>query len=181
MDRRILAQSGVPCSLPIIGIYKQVIPGYEVYITPTLETASQVVEAGADLLAVDATSRPRPGGLRASDIIRLYKSKFNLPIMADVSTLEEGLSAADAGADLVATTLAGYTDNTRHRSLPDFELVENLVKQSPVPVVVEGHIQTPQEARRALDLGAFAIVVGTAITRPESITARFVAGLKANR
>ena len=154
--------------LPIIGIYKQVIPGYEVYITPTLETASQVVEAGADLLAVDATSRPRPGGLRASDIIRLYKSKFNLPIMADVSTLEEGLSAADAGADLVATTLAGYTDNTRHRSLPDFELVENLVKQSPVPVVVEGHIQTPQEARRALDLGAFAIVVGTAITRPES-------------
>ena len=101
--------------------------------------------------------------------------------MADVSTLEEGLSAANAGADLVATTLAGYTDNTRHRSLPDFELVENLVQQSTVPVIVEGHIQTPQEARRALDLGAFAIVVGTAITRPEAITARFVAGLKANQ
>ncbi len=164
--------------LPIIGIYKQIVPEYDVYITPTLEAAAEVVQAGTDILALDATLRPRPNGLTPQDLIQTCKGKFGLPVMADISTLEEALAAAEAGADLVATTLVGYTAYTRQRPLPDFELVAQLVEQAPVPTVVEGHIHSPDDARRALELGAFAVVVGAAITQPDWITAKFVESLK---
>jgi len=98
--------------------------------------------------------------------------------MADISTLEEALAAVEAGADLVATTLVGYTGYTQQRPQPDFELIAQLVKHAPIPTVVEGHVHTPDDARRALELGAFAVVVGAAITQPDWITAKFVESLK---
>lgn len=163
--------------LPIIGIYKQQIPGVDVYITPTLDAARRVVSVGADLLAVDATARPRPGGVDAGEMIRSCKAGLGVPVMADVSTLEEGIEAARAGADLVATTLVGYTSYSQHVTLPDFDLVRDLVAAVSVPVVVEGHISTPADVQRAIQLGAYAVVVGAAITQPEWITRRFVEAL----
>lgn len=164
--------------LPIIGIYKQNLPGYDVYITPTLGAAQEVVEAGADILAIDATQRPHPGGHTVKDFIQACKYQFGLPVMADISTLSEAITATEAGADLVATTLVGYTPYTHQRPQPDFELVAQLVKEVPVPTIVEGHIHTPGDARHALELGAYAIVVGAAITQPDWITAKFVESLK---
>jgi N-acylglucosamine-6-phosphate 2-epimerase len=167
--------------LPIIGIYKQHLPTFDVYITPTLEAARQVIDAGANLLAVDATGRLRPGGLTAAAFIKKCKAEFSVPVMADVSTFDEALAAAEAGADLVATTLVGFTAYSQPVSLPDFELVERMVKFSPVPVVVEGHVSTPEDARLAFDLGAYAVVVGAAITQPQWITHRFVEAINQSR
>ncbi len=164
--------------LPIIGIYKQELPGSDVYITPTLEAARQVVTAGASLLAVDATARLRPGDVGPAEMIRACKAGFGLPVMADISVLDEGLAAAEAGADLVATTLAGYTPYSRDLSTPDFGLLSALVARLPdVPIVVEGHVASPADACRALELGAYAVVVGAAITQPDWITRRFATAM----
>lgn len=163
--------------LPIIGIYKQNLPDVEVYITPTLAAAREVVAAGADLVAVDATGRLRPGGLTAAQMIQGCRAELQVPVMADISNLAEGIAAAEAGADLIATTMVGYTPYSQHLSPPDFELIHELVSTVPTPVVVEGHITTPEQARRALDLGAYAVVVGAAITQPDWIARRFVTGM----
>lgn len=165
-------------SLPIIGIYKLVIPGYAVYITPTIESATQVAQAGADIIAIDATSRPHPDDLRLYERIAIIHKQTNCPVMADISTFAEGLAAQEAEADLVSTTLSGYTDYSPTQDTPDFKLLERLVADLKVPVIAEGRIATPKQALEALKLGAFAIVVGSAITRPQWITARFVQGLK---
>jgi N-acylglucosamine-6-phosphate 2-epimerase len=167
--------------LPIIGIYKQHLPTFDVFITPTLEAARQVIAAGANLLAVDATARLRPGGLTAAAFIKKCKNELGVPVMADISTFDEALAAAEAGADLVATTLVGYTPYSQPVSLPNFELVERMVKFSPVPVVVEGRVSTPEEARLAFDLGVYAVVVGAAITQPQWITQRFVEAINQSR
>lgn len=164
--------------IPIIGIYKQELPGTEVYITPTLESAREVIAAGADLVALDATARPRPGGLTAAELIRRCRTELGVPVMADISTVAEGITAAEAGADLVATTLVGYTPYSRHLAPPNFELIRDLVAAITTPVVVEGHIATPAEARQALELGAYAVVVGAAITQPDWITRRFVEAMQ---
>ncbi len=166
--------------IPIIGIYKQELPGTDVYITPTFESVQAVVAAGADLVALDATARPRPGDLTATELIRCCQTELGVPVMADISTMPEGIAAAEAGADLVATTLVGYTPDSRHLSPPNFELIHQLVITVATPVVVEGHISTPAEARRALDLGAYAVVVGAAITQPDQITRRFVGVMQAS-
>ena len=168
-------------NLPIIGINKQRLPDFDVYITPTIESAREVVQAGCDLLALDATLRPHPHGLSAAELIRSCHDEFKIPVMADISTLEEGLAAADAGADIVATTLAGYTSYTNNHPLPDFELLEKLVRRLSVPIIVEGHIHNPEEARHAIEMGAFAVVVGAAITQPEWITANFVQHIQSVR
>lgn len=168
-------------SLPIIGLWKQDLPGYDVYITPTLAAARAVREAGADIIALDATLRPHPEGRSAAELIAAVKAELGVPVMADVSTLEEGFAAAQAGADLVSTTLSGYTTYSPHREGPDLTLVRELSAAIRVPVVAEGRIYTPEEARAALEQGAFAVVVGTAITRPEAITARFARALSTFR
>jgi N-acylglucosamine-6-phosphate 2-epimerase len=164
-------------TVPIIGLYKVDYPDSPVYITPTIKEARQVVAAGCDLLAVDATQQPRPGGESLDSYFRALKAEFSLPVVADVSTLDEGLRAADLGADMVATTLAGYTPYSRQPDGPDFQLAADLVARLNVPVIVEGRIRTPAEARHALELGAFAVVVGSMITRPGAITAYFLAGI----
>ncbi len=159
--------------LPVIGLWKQVVEGFEPYITPTLASARAIAEAGADIIAIDATLRPHPEGTMSS-FVRKLKAGLQLPIFADVSSLEEGLAAADAGADYISTTLSGYTPYTQKTAEPDFELLEHLANSLSVPIVAEGRIWTPEQLKQAFDLGAYAVVVGTAITNPFEITRHFV-------
>lgn len=163
--------------LPIIGIWKVVYEGYEPYITPTLEDARKIAEAGADIIALDATLRPHPRDLSAHQLIAEVKT-LGLPVMADISTFEEGIAAAEAGADIVATTMSGYTPYSPQSDQPDFKLIEELARALPIPVIAEGKIGTPDQARRAVDLGAFAVVVGAAITQPWAITEKFASALR---
>lgn len=162
-------------SLPVIGINKIKFEGSEVYITPTFESAKAIALTGADMIAVDGTARLRPDGETLQWLIARIHEELKLPVMADCSTLEEGLAAARAGADVVASTLSGYTPYSPKMEGPDLDLIRELVEQSGVPVVAEGRYHYPEQAGRALQLGAYAVVVGGAITRPQEITKRFVA------
>ncbi len=148
-------------SAPIIGLWKQQIPGYEVYITPDFAAAEAVAAAGADIIAIDATQRPRPGGETAAALIQKIQQQLGKPVMADVDSL--AAAEAAAGADWVGTTLYGYTATTAHLQPPGFELLSQLVGRGG-PVICEGGIASPEMARQALELGADAVVVGTAIT-----------------
>lgn len=162
--------------LPIIGILKKHYPGYDAFITTTKADAQLVADAGADIIAIDATDRSRAEDLQ--ELIDFIKDNLNKKVMADVSTLEEGIRAETMGCDFVGTTLAGYTVKTQHlKNGAAFELLENLVKAVNVPIIAEGRIETPEDARKALELGAFFVVVGGAITRPQEITKRFVKGM----
>ncbi|MFY9176791.1 MAG: N-acetylmannosamine-6-phosphate 2-epimerase [Caldicoprobacterales bacterium] len=160
--------------LPIIGLVKREYPDYEVYITPTLKEVEEVVSAGANIVAIDATDMSRPGNKTASQFIYEIKNKFDIMVMADISTYEEAIRAQDAGADLISTTMSGYTPYSPKLDGPDFQLIQDLARDLKVPVIGEGRIWEPEEAVKALELGAYAIVVGTAITRPMNITKRFV-------
>ena len=165
--------------LPVIGIAKLFSDVYPVAITPSFAAARALVEAGADIVAVDATPRPRDGEDIAM-LIGLIRDRLRTPVFADVSTLEEGLCAQAAGASFIATTLSGYTDATRMTpsSGPDVALVEALARACRLPIIAEGRYDTPALAREALDRGAHAVVVGTMITNPREIARRFVAALK---
>ena len=150
--------------VPIIGLWKQNVPGYDVYITPQFDHAAAIATAGADIIAIDATLRERPAGETLASLITRIHDKLNKPVMADVDTLESAMAAAEAGADLVGTTLYGYTAQTHHLSPPGFELLQQLVKTLNVPVICEGGVASPEMAQYALQLGAYSVVVGTAIT-----------------
>lgn len=160
--------------LPIVGLYKIRKEGVPVYITPTFESACMVVHAGADVVAIDATTSVRPDGLTLAETITRIHQELNRPVLADVSTLEEGLRAVEAGADAVAPTLSGYTPQSPQLEGPDWDLLQALIRDARVPVLMEGRIWQPEDARKALDLGSWAVVVGSAITRPQLIAARFV-------
>jgi len=164
--------------LPVIGLIKEDILGFEVRITPTLAHAHQIAEAGATIVALDATDRPHPDGISLNERIAYVHDSLQCLVLADVSTLEEGLQAVEAGADSVATTLSGYTAYSPAQTEPDFALIEQLTQSILKPVIAEGRFAMPAQAAQALALGAHAVVVGTAITRPQWITARFVEGLK---
>ncbi len=167
-------------NLPILGIYKQDLPGLGIRITPSLEAAREIVQAGATLIALDATKRgPLEGRLPAAELIRQVKETLHVPVMADIATLEEGIAAAEAGADIVASTLSGYTDYTPKSKTPDFELVRQLVQAVRVPVIAEGRIATPDDARHIFELGGFAVVIGSMVTRPRWITEQYVSTLNA--
>lgn len=159
--------------VPVIGIIKKQYENSPVYITPTLKEVSKVVKAGADIVAIDATKSLKPDMKTTSQLIKEIKQSFDILVMADVSIFEEGIEAAQAGADIVSTTLSGYTQYSQHAGKPDFELVACLSKDLRVPVVAEGNIWTPEQAHKAMEAGAFAVVVGTAITRPQLITRKF--------
>ena len=165
------------CSLPILGIDKVYVEGYEVYITPRFEDAQRIAAAGASIIALDCTSRSRPGGEKWEEIVARVRTALKLPVMADISTLDEAITAEQAGADIVATTLSGYTTYSPRGEGPDWALLEAVARAVKVPVIAEGAIGTPAEARRALDMGAWAIVIGSAITKPTDITHRFVRSL----
>lgn len=152
----------VGAGVPVIGLWKQQLPGYEVYITPLFDHAIAIAFAGADIIAIDATLRDRPEPV-ATTVERIHDALGKL-VMADVDTIEAAIAAADAGADLVGTTLYGYTGSTKHLSPPGFDLLAQMVEKLSVPVICEGGIASPAMAKQALDLGAYAVVVGTAIT-----------------
>ncbi|MCD6385133.1 putative N-acetylmannosamine-6-phosphate 2-epimerase [Candidatus Sumerlaeota bacterium] len=164
--------------LPIIGILKRRVEGVDVRITPTFEDAREVAEAGADIIALDGTQRPRPGNLTLAELIQKIHRELRLSVMADVSTCEEGVRAAQAGADFIATTLSGYTPYTIQRPRPDIKLVRELKRSVDVPVIAEGNLHTPGQAVKALLAGAYAVVVGSAITSPGENTLRFVKAVK---
>jgi N-acylglucosamine-6-phosphate 2-epimerase len=164
--------------VPVIGIYKVDLPAYAVRITPTVEHAVQISQAGADIIAVDATARPRPQGTSAAEYIRLVIEATGKPVLADVATFEEGLAAAEAGAAAVATTLSGYTSYSPRSFEPDFILLEQLAKSLTIPVIAEGRFNTPVQAAQAIKRGAWAVTVGSAITRPRTITHWFVREMK---
>jgi len=165
--------------IPIIGItkpdplpenWKEI-----VYITPTFEEAQKISEAGADIIAIDGTLRPHPQETLAELILKIH-NELNKPVMADCATFDEGLNAASLGADIISTTLSGYTAETleKNNGEPDFDLLEKLVKELKTPVITEGRIWTLEHARKAFELGAYAVVIGSAVTRPQLITKRFV-------
>ena len=161
---------------PIIGLLKKDVAGFEVYITPDLESIKEIALAGADYIAIDVTHRPRPVPLEElfSVIQQLGKKVF-----ADCATLQDATRAAAFGADVVSTTMAGYTPETEalKTSEPDFALLEQICQSVSVPVVAEGRFWSPEQVTKALALGASGVVVGTAITNPRDITKRFVAAL----
>lgn len=164
--------------VPIIGLTKpDIIPSNWqeiVYITPTLKEVIELVEAGADIIAFDGTMRERPNGAKLEELIKYVKIN-NRVSMADISTLEEGLNAEKLGANILSTTLSGYTQFSQNRGNgPDFELLKQLVDNTNLPVVLEGRIWEPEEVDKAFELGAHCVVIGSAITRPQLITKRFV-------
>ena len=164
--------------IPIIGITKPDVipPNWQeiVYITPVLKDVISLVEAGADVIAFDGTMRERPNGEKLEDLIKYIKINKRIS-MADVSTLEEGINAEKLGANILSTTLSGYTQFSQNRgSGPDFELLKQLVDNVNVPVVLEGRIWEPEEVDKAFEIGAHCVVIGSAITRPQLITKRFV-------
>ena len=162
-------------NLPIIGLLKKKYEGYDQHITVTMDEIDKLAGAGADVIALDCTLRKRIDGRTVAEFIEAIKEKYpTILLMADISNLEEGINAWKAGVDMVGTTLSGYTDYTPKLDGPDYELVEQLSKLIDIPVIAEGRIHNPEQAVRMLDLGAHAVVVGGAITRPLEITARFI-------
>lgn len=167
--------------VPVIGIYKFDLPGYAVRITPTVAHALEIAQAGADIIAIDATARPHPEGVDIAGFIRLVSEATGKPVLADVATFEEGLAAAAGGAAAVATTLVGHTSYSPRRFEPDLNLLEALVKAVSIPVIAEGHFNTPLLAAQALKRGAWAVVVGSGITRPKTITHWFLREMRSKR
>ncbi|SIS96179.1 N-acetylmannosamine-6-phosphate 2-epimerase [Salimicrobium salexigens] len=163
--------------LPLIGIIKRVIGESEVFITPTFEEIEKLVREGCDIIAFDATDRMRPDGKSFEEFFTLIKEAFPEQLfMADVSTVEEGLQAEKMGVDLIATTLVGYTPYTEgHEPL---DVLKGLTAKASVPVIAEGNYNTEDKARRAVEAGAHAVVVGSAITRPQLITRKFAEALE---
>ena len=178
-------------TLPVVGLRKRRVGGSEVNITPTLEDARAVAAAGADIVAVDATLRPRPDGVELAALV----AELPVPVLADVDCFEAGVAARNAGAAAVATTLSGYTDvvsTADHPGAaspatapgdaasagPDLELVSALAAELDCPVFAEGRIATHEQARAAFEAGAFAVVVGTAITDPVALTRGFAAAAR---
>lgn len=163
--------------LPIIGIIKRVYDNCpNLYITPTMKEIDELMEEGVDIIALDGTKRVRPDSKKLADFVKEIKEKYpNQLLMADVSDVEEAINAEKMGFDIVGTTLVGYTEYTKG-SVP-LEELKKVIGAVKVPVIAEGNMDTPEKARKAIELGAFAVVVGGAITRPQEITRKFVAAL----
>ncbi|MCM3338415.1 N-acetylmannosamine-6-phosphate 2-epimerase [Paenibacillus sp. MER TA 81-3] len=163
--------------LPIIGIVKRDYDDSDIYITPTMTEVKELIDVGVDMIALDATRRKRPNGETLEEIIA-YAKQHQQTVMADISTEDEALYAASLGVDCVSTTLSGYTPYSPQDAMPNFSLVEKLVKSLRIPVIAEGKINLPSQAARMLQLGVHAVVVGSAITRPQLITQAFVAEIE---
>lgn len=165
--------------VPVIGIIKRDYPEYESYITTTMREVDELVEAGSDIIAIDATKAKRGDGTTINEFFQEIKAKYpDQLLMADISTLEEGLNAANLGFDLIGTTMSGYTPYSRQEAGPDIELIRQLAEQTDTPIVAEGKIHSPEDLAAAFEAGAFTAVVGGAITRPQQLTENFVSVLK---
>ncbi len=161
--------------LPVIGLIKVQYDGFESYITPTMKEVDALVEAGSDIIALDCTDQKRGDGKSISEFIREVREKYpDAVLMADISTYEEGVNAWKLGMDLVGTTMSGYTAHSVKLDGPDYELVRKLSATVDIPVIGEGRVRSPGQAVEMLDAGAYAVVVGGAITRPLEIAQRFI-------
>ncbi len=167
--------------LPIIGIIKKDYPNCSVYITPTMEEIDALAECGVEIIAIDATNRPRPNGQSLEEFFPAVREKYPEQLfMADTSCFSEGETAARLGFDLIGTTMSGYTPYTEGRTLPDVELIHEYAEKLDKPVVAEGGIWAPEQLKSVYQAGAFTAVIGSAITRPLEITKHFVAALEDN-
>lgn len=166
--------------LPVIGIIKQSYEGQSQFITATMKEIDALVETGCEIIALDATLRPRFDGTTINDFFAEIKAKYpDTLFMADIATFDEGVNAAKIGFDFVGTTLSGYTENTKDRpDEVDLDLISKLSKTISTPIIAEGRIHYPADARAAYAAGATSIVVGGAITRPKEIAQRFIKGLE---
>src|SRR5689334_3479738 len=160
----------------VIGIQKRRQADGKVLITPSFEDAHDLVEAGAAIVAVECTARAQRSG--ALELMRRIQTELGVPVMADIATVEEAIAAEEAGVELVASTMRGYTEETEHVRIFQPEFIAALIARLRIPVLAEGRVDTPQQATEALRAGAHAVIVGTAITRPEVITRRFAAALE---
>lgn len=163
--------------LPIIGIIKQCYEGSDVYITPTMAEVDRLMEVRPEIIAVDATNNPRPSGITLENFVTQIREKYpGQLLMADCSTVEEAIHADEIGFDFIGTTLVGYTRQSKGDDLSkdDFAILRKILKSVRHRVIAEGKIDTPQKARRVIEMGAFSVVVGSVITRPQFITRTFV-------
>lgn len=167
--------------LPIIGIVKKDYPDSKIYITPTMKEVEELMEVKPEVIALDATSALRPGGVTLEIFFYQLKEKYPKQLfMADCSTVEEALHADKLGFDFIGTTLVGYTEQSKKLKIEenDFEILRRIVEGAKHPVIAEGNINTPEKAKRVIELGAYSVVVGSIITRPQLITRSFAAALK---
>lgn len=163
--------------LPIIGIIKKDYDDSKVYITPTMDEIDQLVATGVEIIALDATEDLRPNGKNIDDFYKEIKEKYpDQLLMADCSTVAEAIHADELGFDFVGTTLVGYTDQSKGHKIEanDFEILREIIKNVKAKVIAEGNINTPEKAKRVIELGAYSVVVGSIITRPQVITKNFV-------
>ena len=163
--------------LPIIGIIKQEYEGSVVFITPTIKEVDALVKEGVDIIAIDATIRERPHHIYLDDFFKEVGKKYpNQKFMADCSTIEEAIHADELGFDFIGTTMVGYTKESKGLKIEekDFEIIKTIIQKVKHPVIAEGNIDTPQKAKRVLELGCYSVVVGSIITRPQLITKRFI-------
>ena len=162
-------------TLPIIGINKQFVDGYDVYITPTYQSAKEILDLGIEIIAIDATSRLRPGNESVEQIVKLIRKNYpNVLIMGEISTIEEAMRILPLNFDIISTTLSGYTEESNTVTSVNLELIRQIKEITNTPIIAEGKIKNEVEALETLEAGAYAVVVGTAITRPEIITKWFV-------
>lgn len=162
---------------PIIGIVKRDYEDSDIYITATMREIDELMEVGVDIIALDATSRLRPNNTTLETFIEKIREKYNdILLMADCSTYEEAINADKLGFDFIGTTLVGYTEESKgiHINDNDFEIIRNIIDSVSKPVIAEGNIDTPEKARRVLELGCYSVVVGSIITRPQIITEKFI-------
>jgi len=165
--------------LPVIGLIKRNYADSEIYITATLREVEELLDTGCEMIAIDMTNRMRPNGLDVKVLIDRVHAAGRL-VLADISTYEEGMAAARLGADAISTTMSGYTAYSPQLDGPDLELVKRLTAAAPIPVFAEGRINTPADLAQAMAAGAYAPIVGSAITRPQLITAKFFQALGGN-
>lgn len=167
--------------LPIIGIIKRDYEGADVYITATMKEVDELMTVRPDIIAIDATTSTRPNGESLKEFFQKAKEKYpNQLWMADCSTIDEMLTADQLGFDYIGTTLVGYTKQSQGDKIEsnDFEIIRKALSQLSHPLIAEGNIDTPDKVRRVLELGAYSVVVGSAITRPQLITKKFVEATK---
>lgn len=167
--------------LPVIGIVKRDYQDLKVYITATMTEIDELMTVGCEIIALDATDQKRPGGQSLKEFVQQIRLKYpDSILMADASTYEEVLSAEKLGFDVLSTTLMGYTDKSKNQNISDndFEVLKKILQSVSTPVIAEGHIDTPEKAKRCFELGVHSVVVGSAITRPQLITERFVREIK---
>lgn len=167
-------------NLPVIGIVKRDYPDSKIYITPTMLEIQDLMEVKPEIIALDATDALRPGGVTLDVFFRQLKERYPEQLwMADCSTVEEALHADELGFDFIGTTLVGYTEQSRGLKIEagDFEILRKIIASAKHRVIAEGNINTPEKARRVIELGAFSVVVGSIITRPQLITKSFAEAL----